>query len=340
MPVLDPDPDDQGNLNPLRRADIYINDVIGETTFKLVWRGRWVIDFIRLGISVDRGSGVWTVKNIMKAAIFAVLAVFISLPMMAQSRGGDSGQRGTPGGAPSAPSTPRVSVVSPAPTVSSSSTSSRDYSGLRSLNSGINSPGHVGGYSVSNLQYTSFNSVYSMYQWQDFFYFLQMHYFMNPSYFSRFYRQREPLLTPVLARLTTQQPLNQSSQLLRAVDELETMLKEGEAGKSVDRAAVAAKTQEIRDLAKKIRSDESLAFLDQRRDKDALKLDNAETLGLGAIAQLREVATDLNTQLKNMYNQKTSTTVSVQNLAAPSFNSLTKGIDKLTKVIDSSARRM
>jgi len=109
---------------------------------------------------------------------------------------------------------------------------------------------------------------------------------------------------------------------------------------AVDKASIYSKTQEIRELAKKIRQDESLAFFDQRRDKDTLKTENAGELGLEAVHRLREVALDLNSQLKDMYSQSQPSTISVQSLAAPSFESLTKGIDRLSKVIDSSARKI
>lgn len=280
-------------------------------------------------------------KYLSRVGVCVLLSGLLSLPMMAQGRGGEGGGRGTPGGAPSAPSASAgVGAVAPAPVVSLSSTSRSNSSVSSQPGVALHNTGRGGAAYIPNLQYTSFNSVNSYYQWQDFFFYLQTHYFMNSAYFTRFYRQSEPLVTPELLKLTVRQPLRLSLQLLEAVDSLETTLKDGEAGKPVDKAAVAAKTQEIRDLAKKIRTDEALTFFDQRRDKDALKLDNTESLGLDAIAQLREVATDLNTQLKNMYNENKTSTVSVQSLSAPSFESLTKGIDKLAKVIENSARRL
>jgi len=187
---------------------------------------------------------------------------------------------------------------------------------------------------------SSFNSMGYYYQWQDFFYYLQTRYYMNGAYFSRFYRNREPLVTPELLRLTVRQPLKMSLQLLSAVDELEGLIQERNSGKAIDRQALAAKTQEIRELAKKIRQDQSLTFFDQRRDKEILTNAQAENLGLEAIGQLRELANDLHTQLKSMYSESQPATVSVRSLSAPSFESLAKGIDKLTKAIDSSARRM
>ncbi len=258
---------------------------------------------------------------------------------MAQARGGDSGARGTPGGAPSASPAPSSGTISSAPVISSSPSSSRDYSGMRSLSHSSNATSYGGGYGyVPNLTYSSFYSVGNYYQWYDFCYFLQTHYYMNPSYFSRFTRQSEPLVTPELLKLTMREPMKLSYQMLEAIDSLEALMKEGEAGKPVDKAAVSAKTQEIRDLAKRIRTDQALMYFDQRRDKEPLKVEKLDSPE--AIGRLREVATDLSTQLKGMYTQTSTSTVSVQSLAAPSFESLAKGIDKLAKSIENSARHM
>ena len=55
-------------------------------------------------------------------------------------------------------------------------------------------------------------------------------------------------------------------------------------------ADLAAKTEEIRDLAKEIRQDQSIVFFDQRKDKDLLKGTQYAELGPEAIAQMREMA--------------------------------------------------
>jgi hypothetical protein len=286
-------------------------------------------------------------KTTLRLALSVLAALLLALPALAQSSGSSgggtrgSGSAGTGGGA----SIASRGMASTAPSVSTATSSSRTYSS----NSGSYispAPLHVGsggsggsGYYVPNLRYSSFNSV-NYYQWQDFYYFLQTRYYLSNDYFGRFYRNREPLLTPELLKLTVRQPLKLSLQMLNAVDELEMMVKERQAGKPVSGEAIAAKTQEIRDLAKQIRNDQSLSFIDQRRDKNTLKNAEAESLGLEAIAQLREMATDLNIQLRQMYTESRSSTVSVESLAAPSFGSLTKGIDRLTRTIENSARRM
>jgi gas vesicle protein len=131
-----------------------------------------------------------------------------------------------------------------------------------------------------------------------------------------------------------------STQLLREVDALQEMLMTSESGKQVDKKAVAEKTQLIRELARKIRKDQYLEFLDRRSDKDVSQGVQAETLGLAAVNQLRQWAVDLNSQLKGMYSEISTSTVSVQNLVQPSLEGLAKGIERMTKVIEDSSRKL
>jgi hypothetical protein len=144
----------------------------------------------------------------------------------------------------------------------------------------------------------------------------------------------------MILKLAVRQPLRQALSLLQDIDDLEALLAEKEAGRPVDKQAIAEKTKEIRELTKSIRDDQALSQIDQRLDQDAFKGMDADKLGLEAIARLREVANDLTTQLRNMYEDQDPATVSVQSLKMPSFASMTKQIDRLTKVIDSSARRI
>ena len=177
-------------------------------------------------------------------------------------------------------------------------------------------------------------------QFMQFQYFLRSYYGLNPYYFNRFTTNREPLTTPELVKLTFRKPLKLSLQMLDSVQELESMLNNAQSGQQVDKQAIMTKIQEIRELGKQIQRDQGLDYFDQRRDKDAFKDIQADKLGLDAIAKLREIVTDLSTQLKNMYNQTTPSVVSVQSLSEPSFKSTCKEIDKLTKVIETSARRL
>lgn len=165
-------------------------------------------------------------------------------------------------------------------------------------------------------------------------------YALNYGYFSRFSRNVEPLATPELVKLTYRKPLKLSLQMLDAVDELGEMLQPVPTGKQIDKQAVVTKIQEIRELNKQILKDQGLDFLDQRRDKEVFKGVKVDKLDLDAIAKLREMVTDLSTQLKNTYTQVTPAVVSIQSLSQPSFRSMCKEIDKMSKALENSARRL
>jgi len=266
-------------------------------------------------------------------------AVVLAIILPAQERGG----RETAGSSSSGESTASrgVSADTSYSSVSTSvSTSvSRDYSSgagdYHSAASGGGSPS-----STPDLTGTSFCSADSYYHSMDFFYWVHRNYYLDRYYFSRFYRNTEPLITPQLAKLTLRQPLALSSRMLAAIDELEMLIRDAQAGKQVSKESIAYKTNEIRELAKQLRQDESLNFFDQRKDRDLLRGTNYQTLGLEAVAQLREMALDMNNQIKRMYEQSSTSTISVDSLAQPSFTSLSKGIERLSRVISNSARRL
>ena len=281
----------------------------------------------------------------------AVILLAFTLPVVGQERGQpaaeDRGSRssGIDSGATSSMGSRGISVGDSSGASSSGPRMSSGTAGTVA-NFPSNSSAHSGYSNYSNptpnLQGTSWYSPDSYYQWQTFMWHLQMRYGMlDPRYVSRFYRNSgEPLLTPQILKLALREPVGLSTQLVRAVDSLELMLLDRQAGKPVNKQEIAAKTQVIRDLAKKIRQDHSMVFVDQRLDRDMVKGKEADNLGLEAISRLRVMALDLNNQLKEMYDQTKTSIVSVGNLSQPSIESLSKGIEKLSKVIENSARRL
>ncbi len=283
-------------------------------------------------------------KNLIRYAVVAIAMSAIVVTGWAQ-RGG---------GAPSSSSSSSTSGTSSSGSRgdsgnSSSSSNSVSYSsstgsyGGGSYSSsgryGAYSGGYAGGY-APDLTGTSWNSFNTWLQWQSFMFHLRSMYMLNYGYFDRFSRNVEPLATPELVRLTYRRPLKLSLQMLDAVDELSQMLQSAQSGTPIDKQAVIAKIQEIRDLNKQIQKDQGLDFLDQRRDKEVLKGVQVDKLDLESINKLREMVTDLSTQLKNTYNQTTPAVISVQSLSQPSFKSMCKEIDKMSKSLESSAHRL
>jgi len=280
--------------------------------------------------------------NIHRSFSYAmVLALLASLPAATQDRrtANSETERGRVSDA--GPSRGMGSMAGrsiPVGSASRTTTSSRDAG--TGVSTGTRTGGAGSSFNVPKLQGTSFNSMNSYLMWQDFLWNLQTRYFLDAMYLSRFYRNSEPLVTPHLMKMVVREPLSLSTRMLAAVDELGTLVSDLEGGKPVPKQDITTKAQEIRELAKRIRKDNTLSFVDQRADKEVPKGENTETLGLETIRQLRTMAVDMNTQLKAMYNQNSTATVSVQNLSQPSFESLSKGIERLTKVIENSAKHL
>ena len=278
--------------------------------------------------------------NIHRSFSYAmVLALLASLPAATQDRrtANSETERGRVSDA--GPSRGMGSMAGrsiPVGSASRTTTSSRDAG--TGVSTGTRTGGAGSSFNVPKLQGTSFNSMNSYLMWQDFLWNLQTRYFLDAMYLSRFYRNSEPLVTPHLMKMVVREPLSLSTRMLAAVDELGALVSDFEGGKPVPKQDITTKAQEIRELAKRIRKDNTLSFVDQRADKEVPKGENTETLGLETIRQLRTMAVDMNTQLKAMYNQNSTATVSVQNLSQPSFESLSKGIERLTKVIENSAK--
>jgi hypothetical protein len=270
----------------------------------------------------------------------AVVLLFASTTLLAQDRrpGSSDGGRGTPGNSPSVSTS--NSSVSQSPSVSMGGSSRGSY---------MDSPSYIprgGGYyggggsaaPAPKLTGTSFYSSTMYFTSQDFYWYLGSRYGFSPFYFRRFYRNVEPLVNPYIASLTLRQPMALSTRMLAAIDDLEALVRDRQAGKNVPAELIEQKGEEIRGLAKEIRQDESVNYFEHRKDRNLLKgLDDMDTLE--AIAQLRAFANDLNTQLKNLYTNARPV-VTVDSLSQPSFQSLSKGIEKLTKSIESSAKRI
>jgi len=277
--------------------------------------------------------------------ICVTLIAFLTVsPAWAQRNapaGGSDAGRGVDTGASSAASAPTYS--------STSSTSS--YSGVYTGNVGFagSSAGGLGNrpyYSSTPkptpppISGSSFynNSDYNY--WQNYYNYLYSMYRFYPTYFSRFTKNYEPKLTPAMLKIALREPLIMTSEMLRAIDDLETMLADARAGKAVDRDAIISKSQEIRDYAKSVRQNQTISVIDiaSKKTVDTGKADDA--LDPETIAKLREMALDLNRQLTDLYSLASSSTVSADSFKAPSFESQTKAIEKICRDIEHASKRL
>lgn len=263
-------------------------------------------------------------------------------PLAAQTRGsggGDAG-RGVPVGATSTSAIPTFGSTPVAPSYSGSTSSYVTPSfGDRAFPSFSGYPGNTNS-SNTSLQGTSFGTYNLYYSWNDYYQYLNRYYSLNPMYFTRFYNNREPLVTPAMLRLTLRQPLFLSTEMLRTIDQLEMLYRDSLAGKAVDKEALIEKAQSIRKLAKVIRGNRTLSLVDLRSERNVVDADDFGALSLESIAKLRELALDLNHQLSSMFSTSSSSTISVESYKAASFESISKGIEKACKAIENSSRRL
>jgi hypothetical protein len=191
------------------------------------------------------------------------------------------------------------------------------------------------------LEGSSFGTVSEYYQWQDYYSYLYSMYHIYPAYFTRFTRNYEPRITPAMLKIALRDPLMMTREMLRAIDEMESMLADKSDGKAADKNAIIAKSQEIRDLAKEIRQNQTIAIIDVSSHKAAsTEQDSHATLDTETITRLREMALDLNRQLTNLYSQPSASTVSVDSFRAPSFESQAKAIEKICKNIEQASKRL
>jgi len=283
--------------------------------------------------------------------LLAGLLVFSSLaPAQTQQiprGGGDSG-----GGASSAPA-PSTSSVSSGRD-NTSSVGAPSYSSYSMPTSRASIPGGSGSYSGAggggyiNPSYNQYiNDRTSFYTYDNymrsmmFFDLLRMTYgsAFNQQYFSRYYLNSEPILNRKTLYYSLQNSYSRTGQMSQAVFELNQLVSEysvsggGEAGALKDPRWNSLATR-IRTLAKQIKDDEFLPFVDVRKTTgdSVVKTANLEKLSYSEqTSRLSELVSQLNTQLSGMMNDTTPAVVSVNSLSQPTFESLAREIERVAR---------
>jgi hypothetical protein len=279
----------------------------------------------------------------MKRSILGICIILIALlmasPLWAQrgSEGGAVAGRGADTGASSASATVSSSTVSSPSYSSYSSGSSVGAMGNRAFSSATPSVA----VSTTVLAGSSFGTPAEYNYWYNYYSYLYSMYRIYPNYFVRFTRNYEPRMTPAMLKIALRDPLVISKEMLRAIDQLESMLSDSRDGKVVEKNDIIAKSQEIRVFAKEIRENRTLSIIDLSSKKAvSAEQDTRSALDPETIARLREMALDLNRQLTNLYSLPSTSTVSVESFREPSFESTAKAIEKVCKAIESSSKHL
>ena len=173
---------------------------------------------------------------------------------------------------------------------------------------------------------------------------LRYRYLSGYDYMWRYAQDDSPLTQEVVNLALSESSLAADS-LIATVEELESLIDEYEAGilgqKSFE-VEVERTTKRLRKLAKQIRKDYLLEYLDQSPKAKVPSYDRARS-----ISELRELCQELHrsaTAVANgidaYYEKDMTRVVNVSDLQRPSFGTMTKEIDRLAKTISKSADRL
>jgi hypothetical protein len=216
---------------------------------------------------------------------------------------------------------------------------------------GHTNTGSVGGggnYSSSPPQqsYDGSPSYYGNY-WnntQAFYYDLLRSYSFLPIHYYTFrYSVGDSAIDQTLVRLALRDSIETAHFLVSYSEELSGLLDQYQAG-SMDRAVFSDRFSNtlstIQKLAKTIRKDSRLAYLDQRKG-----IETTDPLEANSIAELRSLVDELRQQavmiesgLEIHYQEDMSRVIDLKTLKQPSFKTLSSRIEKLSKAIKDSSK--
>jgi hypothetical protein len=159
------------------------------------------------------------------------------------------------------------------------------------------------------------------------------------------YAQGDSVLTRRSVRLALQECSSAAAALSRLSDQLDLLVVEyenGELTRSEFEQRVEQKTKEIRKLAKQIRKDYFLNYLDQSKNKKVISFQQANSIAAlrELTGELRMMARMMDSGISDFYAKNMTRVVEVGQLQQPSFDALSKQIDRLAKTITKSARRL
>jgi hypothetical protein len=237
-------------------------------------------------------------------------------------------------------STPRppvgVSRPAPAPRVYSRGTSIQPTPGGGGLPS-IPVQTYAHGVIIRNADWYRFNSFLDR---------LMFQYRFLPGYEYQWrYAQGDSPLTPELLDLALREPASASSSLALLGDDLSRLIdryQEGAIGSEDFSARLKETTRAIRSLAKKIRRDQFLSYLDLRADTKVPSYSSPDNLDeLRALSrELAETARRIETGIHDFREKEMSRVVSVNDLTDDSLDSLARRVDRMARVIERSGARL
>jgi hypothetical protein len=190
-----------------------------------------------------------------------------------------------------------------------------------------------------NPRYYYFQDWFYPYRCSLFFSELQFRYgAFYPTLFPTVRSNQELFLTKNSVKTALKESMAYTKELMQTFTELEELTQNpGAAVRNGEtRKQVKALTAKIRGLSSKIRNDTFLNLLDMRKDKDLMKDASKGGSRSAELEKLGALIEQLHTELESMSNDNNPGVVSVKSYSSPSVRSITKGIEKLAKRIESN----
>lgn len=273
------------------------------------------------------------------------LVVVCGLALAQERRDLPTGNRSA-AGRPADTSTSTVSpprAVMPSPSRTSTTVSPvRDSVGASSPEAGyvsvpVQSYGWYDAYGYGRVDWIGFNMFLERLRWQ---YALN-----NVHELAWRYAQGDTFLTPQVVDLALRNSAGATAMLRHHAQRLQHLIAAYERGE-IDRATFSASgreaAKEIRRLAGRIRKDPLLDYLDIQADAALPQYDTPSSMrNLALLAdELASTVAQMDGNLKSMINADANRVIGVDSLQQPSFEALSKRIDRMARVIEKSVTKL
>jgi hypothetical protein len=190
--------------------------------------------------------------------------------------------------------------------------------------------GGTGGGPGTSGYYGNYNNwVFEYYRWQNFLWEMSMRYRLSDWDALGRYARQEPLLTNHLVESALRDSLGYSRALLVQALDLKDMVTRLDQDPSL-RGPIQERVKAIRQIIKEIQKDRALEYLDLRKTRDA---QSPQDKDLKALAErLYQSALSLHADINRMTKDDPQL-IKINQLASPSYRTLSKQIEVLAKEI-------
>jgi hypothetical protein len=294
-------------------------------------------------------------NNVYRSFFIAGLVLLLCssfIPLMAQQASSSRDTGSAPSAAASsAPAASAPSSRSSVPSASYSGNSSPGFSsmsgsrdmGYASASGGSGGGGYTPNYSQYVNPYTSFWSYDSYSRASLLFSFLNFQYpgVFSGGYFSRFFNNNEPIITPQTA-LAMRIPSSNAKMLVAAADRLSAIrnqyVADGQSSRLLLDPEVKTLIQKVKFLARQIYKYPALEYVSFGKSGNLVGDDSSQN-SESNMEQMDSLIRMLQNQFHEVWESENPSLVSIEQLSLPSPISLAKGIEKLANRLEKTANK-